>query len=331
MQKQLLKSILISLALLFIPAATALAAELDPNDTEVAATVNNSKITLGELDAMIMANPQFELMKAQLESNEERLEQVRSMVLESMIDRALLLEAAKKSTAVSETAATTKLKELIDQNGGEAQLREELKKRNQNYEKFAENMKYDIMISDYINNEVGKAIRISEADSRAIYDENPQQFAQPAQVHARHILVKVAPDASPEDTSAAKKKITEVHNKVKKADESFEAVAKEVSECPSATRGGDLGFFVKEQMVAPFADAAFALTPGEISEPVKTDFGYHVIKLEERKEAQEATFENARPIIEQQLEAKAKSDAAQEKIKELRASAAIDIELGPKG
>ena len=130
-----------------------------------------------------------------------------------------------------------------------------------------------------------------------LYQEKGDLYNRPERVHARHLLRTVAPDAPAAEvervrgeTLAAKKRI--------EAGEPFEKVAAELSQDPgSQERGGDLGFFARGQMVKEFEDAAFALTAGQVSDPVKTDFGFHLIQLVERQEALTKPLESVRDEI----------------------------------
>lgn len=325
--KRINKVILRMLGVLLLSASVSQAATLDPSNKSVAATVDSKAITVGDVDEMILTNPQIQPALPQMTADEAKLNKLRRMVLDSLIDRQLMLQAAQQSAVVSDAEADAKLKELIAQNGGEEKLKEFLKERDTDYNTFISNMKQDILISEFIDRSVGKDVAISKADAQAVFDANPAQFSKPAQVHARHILIKTEADASETDTSAAKKKIDELHKKVTDEKSDFAAVAKESSQCPSAAEGGDLGFFAKSQMVPPFADAAFSMKPGEISEPVKTQFGYHIIKVEDTTPAEKADFESVRPMIEKQLTTQAKANAAREKIEKLRAAAKIEVSL----
>src|SRR5690606_14114200 len=122
---------------------------------------------------------------------------------------------------------------------------------------------------------------------REFYDRNPHRYKQPERIRARHVLVRVPPSATEAEEAEARGRIEAALARIR-GGEDFEAVARDVSEDPgSKDQGGDLGFFARGQMVPPFEEAAFALEPGQTSEIVRTDFGFHVIRLEERKPAEE--------------------------------------------
>ena len=139
----------------------------------------------------------------------------------------------------------------------------------------------------YVTREISG--KITDDDLKAAYDKEVKNFKGEEEVHARHILVK---------TEAEAKDI--IKQLDKGAD--FAKLAEEKSTGPSGPKGGDLGYFTKEQMVAPFADAAFALKPGTYTEkPVKTDFGWHVIKVEDKREQKAPTFDEAKDDLRQNL------------------------------
>jgi peptidyl-prolyl cis-trans isomerase C len=164
----------------------------------------------------------------------------------------------------------------------------------------------------------GKAALTEEAMHK-VYDDAVKQMGEQQEVHARHILIRAA---AGDDTAsaAAKAKIEAIIARLKKG-EDFEKVAKEVTEDPSGkANGGDLGYFTKEQMVPEFSDVAFKLDKGQISEPVKTQFGWHVIKVEDKRVKPAPTFDQVKPQIEQFVTRKAQAELVQS----LRASAKIE-------
>ena len=140
----------------------------------------------------------------------------------------------------------------------------------------------------------GKAATTDDA-MKKVYEEAYKQITGEQEVHARHILVESEDDAK---AIAAELK--------KGAD--FAELAKKKSKDPGASDGGDLGFFTKEQMVPEFSTVAFTLEPGKISDPVKSQFGWHVIKVEEKRSRQAPAFEQVKPQIETYVTRKAQAD-----------------------
>jgi peptidyl-prolyl cis-trans isomerase D len=141
---------------------------------------------------------------------------------------------------------------------------------------------------------------VSTDEIKQYYDEHPEEFKQPETVSARHILFKVPQDADAETDEAVRQKAVTVMEKAR-AGEDFAELAKTYSEGPSKDKGGQLGEFKREDMVKPFSDAAFAMAAGDISEPVKTQFGWHVIKVETHNPASTLSLEQATGRITEKL------------------------------
>ncbi|WP_262272008.1 MULTISPECIES: peptidylprolyl isomerase [Microvirga] len=162
---------------------------------------------------------------------------------------------------------------------------------------FARKLAYNrdkTLLDEYLDQEAKKAVTPEAA--RKLYDETVKSVPAEQEVRARHILV--------ENEDEAKKIAVRV-----KGGEDFAKVAGEVSKDPgSKTDGGDLGFFTKDRMVEPFAEAAFKLEPGQISDPVKSQFGWHVIKVEEKRTKPAPTFEETKDQVETYLARKAQQD-----------------------
>jgi peptidyl-prolyl cis-trans isomerase D len=143
-------------------------------------------------------------------------------------------------------------------------------------------------------------VQISAEDIEIYYLENREKFATPKTVEARHILFKVDAEAPKEAIDAAKAKVEDVLGRVRKG-EDFASMAKQYSEGPSKENGGQLGAFKKEDMVAPFSEKAFSMKQGEVSEPVRTQFGWHLIKVEKVNEASVQSLEDAKKTIQATL------------------------------
>jgi len=159
----------------------------------------------------------------------------------------------------------------------------------------------NFLASLYIKQEVIGKISIPEEELKKYYDSNKDEFKTPEMVRVRHILVKVDESAPEKDKKAAKKKAENILKKIKLG-EDFAKLAGEVSDDPgSKQKGGELGFFSRDRMVKPFEDAAFTLKPGEVSGLVKTQYGYHIIKAEEKKAAGIQPFDDVKERIRQKL------------------------------
>ncbi|MCY1641218.1 peptidylprolyl isomerase [Methylorubrum sp. SL192] len=163
-----------------------------------------------------------------------------------------------------------------------------------------------LLLDDYLEREAKKAVTPEAA--KALYEQTVKSMKPEEEVRARHILV--------ESEDEAKKIAARV-----KGGEDFAKIAGEVSKDPgSKTEGGDLGWFSQERMVKPFADAAFKMTPGQVSDPVKTQFGWHVLRVEEKRTKPVPAFDEMKEQIDQYLTRKAQQDT----IVKLREAAKVE-------
>lgn len=149
-------------------------------------------------------------------------------------------------------------------------------------------------------------IDVTDEEANDYYFANKSRFVKGETVHAKHILVE------------SEEKCAEILAAVSKEEKSFEDAAKEFSTCPSGQNGGDLGEFGKGQMVPEFEKAAFAAQIGEIVGPVKTNFGYHLIKVEGKSEPAETPFEEVKNSIKQNMLQQKQNDAYNKAVKELK-------------
>ena len=153
---------------------------------------------------------------------------------------------------------------------------------------------HDRLLMDSLLAVEGKAAATDDAEKK-VYEDAAKQITSEQEVRARHILVETEDEAK------------QVEDELKKGAD-FAELAKKKSKDPGASDGGDLGFFTKDQMVPEFSAVAFALEPGKISDPVKSQFGWHVIKVEEKRNRKAPDFEQVKPQIETYVTRKAQSD-----------------------
>jgi hypothetical protein len=191
------------------------------------------------------------------------------------------------------------------------------------------NVELDLLLKPYLDQEIVWKLReqvigvdtaITDVELRTMFDQNPPGM----RVRARHILLPLPPDASP----ATRDSVTQLAESLQQraaGGEDFAALASEYSADGSAAQGGDLGFFRHEDMVAPFADAAFALQPGEISDVVQTQFGLHVIKTEERETPD---FEAVKDQFRVQAQQQKVQQAEEQYIKELTDPRNLQVQDG---
>ncbi len=267
-------------------AAGVLAADQPPK----AATVNGSIITKKELDR------EFDLFTKRMARqgrtvSDEQTEALRSKLLDNLIDMTLLAQESKRQhITVKDDAVEKKMDEFRMRSGGPERFQANLKRMGMTESSLKSKIRESIAVRELISRKVEPGISVSEKEVRSLYDQHKSAFHQPEQVRARHILVKVGPET---DKKEARKKIEAARRRLENG-EDFAAVAAEVSEGPSRSKGGDLGFFGRGQMVKPFEDAAFSLKKGAISKVVETRFGYHLIQVTDRKPEKTLAFKDVK-------------------------------------
>jgi peptidyl-prolyl cis-trans isomerase C len=283
----------------FIFLSPVLADETKPADNKVA-EVNGSAITKADFDSE-MSRVNGRLQAAGQTPSTSQMEEIRKEVLKTLIDRELLLqESAKKKMTVDDQLAAEQIESLKKRFPDDAKYKEWLLKMGFSEEELKSRIKEEMAIKQLIEKEVVEKIAVSEKEAKEYYDNNPDSFRQAERVQASHILITFDEKADPSVKEAARKKIEEIEERLKKG-EDFSALAKEFSECPSSERDGDLGYFERGQMVKPFEDAAFALEPGTVSGIVETQFGYHLIKSIDKKPASMIPFSDISEKLQQYL------------------------------
>ncbi|SHI07330.1 SurA N-terminal domain-containing protein [Sporanaerobacter acetigenes] len=241
---------------------------------DAVAKVNGDTISQDEFDK------NFEMYKKAYESqfgpdimkkdagNDKTFEEViKENILEKLITEKLITESAKeKNITVTDEEFNEQLKNYEEILGGEEKYKEFLKQNNLTEEYFKDSIKKEMIIDKYKNDYVN-GLKISEEEAKKHFEENKDAYVK---IRASHILVKTEEEA---------KKVLE---KIQKGEDFHALAATESIDNMSAVQGGDLGFFARGQMVPEFEEAAFSLKPGEVSEIVQTDYGYHIIKVEDR-------------------------------------------------
>ncbi len=162
------------------------------------------------------------------------------------------------------------------------------------------------LLIDFALKKTLEKVNVSEDEAKAFYEENKSQFKADETVGASHILVET------------EEKAAEIFKMIESGEISFEDAAKAHSTCPSSENGGSLGVFGKGQMVPEFEKACFEMNVGEIAGPVKTQFGYHLIKLTAKNDAQEMEYSGVKEQIKNNLLAQKQRDAYKSKINQLK-------------
>ena len=286
---------------------------------EVLARVNGQAVTKVDFDRLIK---NMEAGRGAIPT--ERRDEVLRGALDQLITYSVLKqEAATRKFAVADTDVDAQVASMQKQFPTQAEFDKALSARNTTVEQLKADARVDMAINKMMEAEVAGAVAATDADAKDFYDKNPDKFAQPESVRASHILI-VTKDADEAGKKAARTKIDGVLKRVK-AGEDFAALAKENSQDGSASQGGDLGFFGRGRMVPEFDQAVFALKPGEISEVVSTQFGYHIIKLTEKKAGSTVPFDQVKPQVLEYLSNQKKQQRVDSFIDEAKKRAKIEV------
>ena len=287
-------------ALAFVSIALlAWALEKQPSGGTVA-VVNGSVITQEDFDRE-MSRVQQRLLNMGKPLIDSQIPEIKKEVLENLINRELLYqESQRKGIKVDETAINEQVMTLKKRFPSEAEFKSALMKANLSEAAIKAQIKRGLAIQQFIDAHIAQKATVSDQEIKTFYESRPGLFKQPEQVRASHILIKVEPQADESQKATARKRIEEIQQRLQKG-EDFAALAQEFSQCPSSAKGGDLGYFRRGQMVKPFEEAAFALKPGEVSDVVETKFGYHLIKVIEKKPETTIAFEDIKDRLEQYL------------------------------
>lgn len=269
------------------------------------------------------------------------LHRFKGRLIDRLIDQRLIDNAIENSSVeVQEKEVDKKLEEVRSQfDKAKKQKQTSTGKAGtaQSLEKLAQ--KYGIS-SDELRDSIRRSLAIekllldkgvekpTDKEVRTFYEENPDKFSKPEQVHVRHILVKVKPGSGDAKWKKAKKQIDKLHKKATNEGTDFAKLAEKKSDGPSAKKGGDIGFISKKQFDKSFTKVAFKLDKGQISEPVKTRYGWHIIKLVERRDPEQVDYEKIKPKLTKQLKNQRIHKKLKSYLKDLRKDAEIEKKPG---
>ena len=217
--------------------------------------------------------------------------QIQQEVVDQLIVQELLWQEAKRRNfIVEDEVVNERLQQMKSKFDTEQAFQFKIQAGGFTEETYREDIRQQVSVQRMISQGIASGISISDEDVEDFYKTNIDQMQRPIAVHARHILIKPA-STDPEALQAAKDEADKILAEIR-AGGDFVKLATDRSQAPSAPQGGDLGYFGAGQMVEPFEKAAFSLQQGEISELVQTQFGYHIIRLEDRRGGDTAPVED---------------------------------------
>jgi peptidyl-prolyl cis-trans isomerase C len=312
---------------------------VEPQIDKTVATVNGKTVTERELNRRVALAVQ-QVISRQGNRSPQYAEQMKKMarapVLDNLIVERLLDEQvatagikitdAEVLAEIAKTGAQQKPPMTVEQ------FKTAVEAQGSNFEDakndFARGMGYMKLMEPTLS----EAVKVSDEEAKQYYDSHLTNFAIPEQIRASHILAKTQSDDPNTDPNqakaAAKEKIEKLYKHVKDGGD-FAVIARENSEdSGSASKGGDLGFFSRGQMVSPFEQAAFAMKVGDISGIVESQFGYHIIKVTDHKDAGTTPFEEVKAQIVEGLAKQKRQAAIRQYVQALKEKAKIEYAPG---
>ncbi len=297
---------------------------------EIIATVNGQPITQQRLNQFTSIMSQT--MSSVGDHNSEEIEAVKASIkkeaLKKLVQLELLYQASKaKNIKVTDEDVDQIFNKLKSRFKDPKDFEAELVKTKSTEKSIREDIQRNLYVEKLLDQEILPQIKVTEEQSSAFYEKEKDKFKQPEGARISHILVKVAENATPEEKAKAKQKIEEVKKQLDNGKD-FAELAKTNSDCPSAINGGDLGFIVKGKTVPEFEKTAFSLEkPGQFSKIIETSFGFHILKLTEKRAAGTVPFKDARKNIVSYLKNKMLSEKLDNYVKELYAKAKIESDI----
>jgi peptidyl-prolyl cis-trans isomerase SurA len=284
-------SLAISLILISSPAIGAVV-------DKIAVVVNGEIITQGEIEKLMI--PVYEQTRRMYKGKEllNRLEEARQDIVQQLIEERLITSEAKRlNLEVDDQEVEDKINESVKRFGSRAALEGALKEQRITMKELRAKYREQIMNRRLIDQKVGAKITVSPTEIEDYYNSHPEQFIQPESVKLRNILIKPKSDA---DAPKALKQANEILRRLKEGCD-FEGLARTYSEGPGADEGGIMGYAGRGDLLPEIEKAVFSVKEGEVTDIVKTQMGYHIFKVEERRQSEPLKLSQVRRDVEEAI------------------------------
>lgn len=315
---------------------------------DVIIKVNNQAITKAQFDKAYQKaskNSQLAQMGIDIPEDENNLMylMVKDRVINELIVKELIRqEMEKRNITVSNDETKKERQKMIDKIGSKEKFNDILNQNGISNSQFEEDLAQEIKMKKLVN--IIHPVNVTDAQAKAFYNKNVSKFKYPDKVRASHILIAANPVEMKEHLKSKNTSMTEeeinikvqeemlqryqkavsIEKQIKNTPEKFEAIARDESDdTVTAKNGGDIGFFAQKDMVKPFADVAFKQKPNTISEVVQTPYGFHIIKVTDRKAAGQEPFLKVKEQLKQYLAAQEQVKALEQYLNGLKARAVV--------
>ena len=289
------------------------------NFPDVVARINTTEISKTQLLRRAQA------LKSQIPPSEVG-EGFYHRVLDDMVNGELMYLAVEaEGLAPADAEVDAALDSQKERFGGAAAYESALEQQGLTIDEVKLDLKKELGIQKLVERDFIPQVTVTEAEKKAFYDENQASMQEPVQFKAAHILISVDESATPEQKAELKKKAESIRNMLEMGQDFAELAAKNSGDPGSKNNGGELGWMPEGQTVPPFEAAMKSLEPGELSELVETRYGYHIIKLQDRRGAGAIPYEEVEERIEQFLKQRGLQERLQQELELLRAAATIEV------
>jgi peptidyl-prolyl cis-trans isomerase C len=301
------------------------AAEITPVPAqlpEVVARVNGQAIDKAEFEKAVQT----------LESQNggpvppDQRDRILRTVLDQIIGYTLLVqESQARKVTVADAEIDARIGQIRSQFPTEEAFTQALAQQNVTVDQLRADARSEMLVTKMLEAEIEPKVAVTPADLQDFYTKNPDQFKQNERVRASHILIGFPQGADAAAKQAARTKAEGVLAEVKAGKDFAELARANSSDPGSAQQGGDLNFFERGQMVGPFDQAVFSMAPGQTSELVETQFGFHIIKVTDKQAARSMPLDEVRPQLTEFLQNQKRQEATQAFVESLKAKGKIEI------
>lgn len=289
----------------------------------IVAMYNDREITSQSVKESIPAGLLRRLARGQT-PDEGQLRDIALNITQQLINEQILIAASRAAGYDPDPEAVKRKIDAIEERAGPEKFDAGLRHQGITRDELYERVRRTMSVNSWIQNALLADIDISEDALRELYQAKQQQLRTPERVSLSHILFRTPPDAREAEQEEARTKAEKVLEHIRNGAD-FEQLAREHSDCDSSSEGGKIGTVRRGESVPPFETAAFSLADGEVSDVVKTQYGYHLIKVHGHHEPEAISFERARPKLQHALQHAALQEALEKVIEEGRRHATIQI------
>ncbi len=305
-----------------VPGAPAVPKPMPPQIPEVLARVNGEKVERWEFDNAVK---RMEARAGGPVPPDKRDEVLRGVLDQLVAYHLLAQESRARKLAIPDADVDARLADIRKGFPTEDAFKQGIAAQGLTMDQLKTQAKTSLEVSKVIDSEVNSKIAVGDPEVKTFYDQNLERFKQGDTVHAAHILIPVPQGATPEQKNEAKVKAAAVLKTIKAGGDFATLARANSSDTGSAQNGGDLGFFPKGQMTPAFEEAAFKLKPGTTSALVETPFGFHIIKVLERRPPRTAPFLEVQGQIKDFLTQGQREEKLQQFVEQVKAKGKVEI------